>query len=331
MREPDDIVDQAYDDFMDGVENWRQEIGAPNRIMAPFRWYGGKGKVVQKILPYVPESEIYTEAFLGAGSMFFHKKRSPISCLNDLNSNIYCLFSVLKDEQKSKEFMGKVIFTPYSRREFERSYEILMAKEEHSEIDVAWAFFVNQNQGFGGTPNGKGSDWGRAFGSSRGEPETTTKWKKRLWYLDKWRDMLMTAQIDNRDAIDFIKYWDTKGTFHYLDPPYVSNTRAKGSEKMYDHESDDEYHHRLVETILELEGMVLLSGYNSDIYSPLCESGWQKVEFEVVCHAAGRTRKSGMQGKGNATAKVSRTECIWISPNTLDALKNQGKIQESLF
>ena len=68
---------------------------------------------------------------------------------------------------------------------------------------------------------------------------------------------------------------------------------------------------------MQYDGAVVLSGYNSPLYAPLAAAGWDKIEVEVVCSAAGRTRASGLQGKGNVKAKQRRVECIWRNPEAL--------------
>ena len=70
------------------------------------------------------------------------------------------------------------------------------------------------------------------------------------------------------------------------------------------------------------DGAIVLSGYNSPLYSPLMDAGWNYQEIEVVCTAAGRTRNSGLQGLGNVKAKQKRVECLWQNPEALRRLRN---------
>jgi DNA adenine methylase len=63
-------------------------------------------------------------------------------------------------------------------------------------------------------------------------------------------------------------------------------------------------HHQLVVQLLELKGMCILSGYRSEVYLPLESAGWKLVEIETVAS----TSKN----------RTSRTECLWISPNSLN-------------
>ncbi len=70
-------------------------------IKSPLRYPGGKTKAINKILPFIPSSfSEYREPFLGGGSVFLAvKQRNPDAMfrINDLNSDVYCFWSVLKD------------------------------------------------------------------------------------------------------------------------------------------------------------------------------------------------------------------------------------------
>ena len=62
----------------------------------------------------------------------------------------------------------------------------------------------------------------------------------------------------------------------------------------------------------------MLSGYEHPVYQPLVDAGWDVIRFETACHAAGRTRESGIQGKGAAKAKAPRTEVVWRNPRAVE-------------
>jgi hypothetical protein len=75
---------------------------------------------------------------------------------------------------------------------------------------------------------------------------------------------------------------------------------------------DDQDHIDLIARINEVQGAVVLSGYNFGLYDSLTLAGWEKIEVDVVCYTAGRTRSSGLQGKGSCKEKGQyRTEVIW--------------------
>lgn len=81
---------------------------------------------------------------------------------------------------------------------------------------------------------------------------------------------------------------------------------------------DHDHHVALVETILACQGAVVLSGYDHPVYQPLVDAGWEVTRFETACHAVGKTRGSGLQGKGAVKAKAPRTEVVWRNPRAVE-------------
>ena len=61
------------------------------------------------------------------------------------------------------------------------------------------------------------------------------------------------------------------------------------------------------------QGKAMLSGYASELYSPLETAGWHRIDFLTACHAAGCTRASGIQGEGTARRLQQRTETVWMN------------------
>ena len=79
-------------------------------------------------------------------------------------------------------------------------------------------------------------------------------------------------------------------------------------------------HVELVQRLLEYPAMVMLSGYEHEIYKPLLKAGWDVQRYETACHAAGRTRHTGIQGTGAALKKQPRTECVYRNPAAMEAI-----------
>lgn len=284
-------------------------IEKPNRMMAPVSYYGGKGNLARRIVPLLPDATCYVEPYCGAASVFWHLPRPyPIETLNDLSGDIVNLFQVLQDRTLFDEFQHRIVWTPYALDEFRRA----LAYDGDDPVMRAWAFYVRQNQGFGGTATTEGN-WGRSLTTShRKMAATANKWRGRMTLLETWHDRLTRVQIDHRDALDVIRYWDAETTLFYIDPPYMHETRTKGNLNKYAVEQDDVHHTALIETLLSLKGQAVLSGYDAPLYRQLDDAGWRRVEIQTASYAAGKTRGSGLCGHGAALAKVARTEVIWL-------------------
>ena len=300
-----------YDVIVDLEKVFLDSIPIPSRPMAPFQWAGGKGKLARWIIRYVPRGNIYVEPFAGAASVFWHLPAPfSVEVLNDLDDDVVNLYRVLQDKFRFEELSHRLISTPYARAEFMRAIQI--AKDHTAtDIDRAWAFFVKQNQGFGGKAKGAG-DWGRIINTTcNGMAQNASQWRSRLSLLSFWHERLSRVQIDCIDGIACIKYWDTPETVFYIDPPYAPDTRR--TRRLYKNEPDLAYHECLVKTILAVKGKVMLSCYDHPVYSPLTKAGWSKLTKETACYMAGRIRRSKLQGSGSARTHVPRTETLYLN------------------
>lgn len=291
------------------------------RLHSPVNWFGGKGNMLAKLLPLIPEGgRPYCEPYAGGASVFFARQPAPVEVLNDLDGDLVNLFRVLQDKASFEELRHRLMWTPYARAEFARALEILESGEKDP-ILRAWAFFVRQNQGMSGMAVKSPGQWGRAFTSEGGMAETSNRWLMRLSMLDAFHWRLMMAQIDNRDALEVIRYWDTSEAVFYVDPPYHPDTRKKGR---YTYETDSAHHAALVEVLLAVKGAVVLSGYAHPVYWPLETAGWKRFDFQTACHAAGRVRGSGLRGDGAALKKVPRVESVWLNPRAQELVGIKG-------
>lgn len=102
--------------------------------------------------------------------------------------------------------------------------------------------------------------------------------------------------VENRDAIQCMLDHDAADTLHFVDPPYVHSTRNL-TNKYYRYEMDDQAHQLLLEAITQLTGMVIICGYDSEMYNDML-TGWKKV-----------TKQAAAAGKRGS---VIRTECLYI-------------------
>jgi DNA adenine methylase len=267
--------------------------------------------MVAKLLKYVPKHTYYLEAFGGGASLLFAKKPTTFEVYNDILSDLVNFFRVLQDPEKFQKFYEKVYLTPYSRELyyiFRNEYESI-----EDEVEKAYRFFVIARQSFSGK-------WGESWGYNVKEIrknmcENIAAWLSTIEMLPEMHARLRTVVIEHdtwEKVCERYNDWGDEG-FYYLDPPYVLDTRR--DKKGYKYEMSNEEHKKLVDWLLtKAKVKVMLSGYDNEIYQKLEKNGWKKICWEVACSAAGRTRGTGILGKGATFAKNQRrVECIWIN------------------
>jgi DNA adenine methylase len=299
-------------------------------LRAPFVWFGGKGLMIKKLMNHVPlGGKPYCEPFAGAATLFFARPPAPVEVLNDIDGDIVNLFKCLQDKNAFDELAHRLRYTLYSRQEFGEAIEIIKSNTE-DKIKKAWAFFVLLNQGMSGIKANTIGHWSRAFTSNRGMAKNTNRWLMRLSMLEDWHKRLLMAQIDNRDALEVIKYWNTDEAVFYIDPPYIQDTRK--FKKAYCQELDNDYYQNLVKVILDCKGAVVLSGYEHDIYQPLIDADWDCTKYHTACHAVGKIRGSKLVGENSAKQHLPRIECVFSNRKAIELMKRQReKVNEKLL
>lgn len=196
-------------------------------VTKPLIYFGGKGNLKKRISQLIPQTQIYCEPFCGGASLFFFREPSPVEFLNDLDQNVVNLYRVLQNPETNAKLRDRIAYTLYSRAEFDLATENLKNPKQLNQIELAWSFFVKQNQGF----SGLGKTWGRALkSSSRGMASTCSKWQSRQNSFDLWLKRLQQVQIECRPAIDLINFRGNAIVSTYPNPIY-SDLKKWGYEK----------------------------------------------------------------------------------------------------
>lgn len=259
---------------------------APTRPIV--RYHGGKWRIAPWIISHFPEHRVYVEPFGGGGSVLLRKPRSYAEVYNDLDGEIVNLFRVARD--CGDELIRSVELTPFARDEFMLAYE-----ETADPIEKARRTMVRCGMGFGSTGANATHKTGFRGSATRSGTHPGHDWRNQPENLRNVIERLRGVIIENRPAIDVMRFHDAPTTLHYVDPPYVSSTRSwKGGKGAYRHEMGDEDHRDLADCLNELSGMVVLSGYPSGLYDELYH-GWRRVE------------RSALADRG-----AQRTEVLWL-------------------
>lgn len=264
--------------------------------------------MVRKILPLLPPHRIYVEPFGGGASILLAKEPSPVEVYNDLNGDLVHFFRVLRNRRQFREFYRLAQLTPYARAEYNHCRATW--QQTGKPVQRAWQWWVVARMGFSGQ---FGAGWSSAVTqSNRGMVGTCSDFLSTIDQLPQVVARLKRVQIEQSDFRRILDRYDSPQTLFYCDPPYVSSTR---SNKKYACEMTDTDHRELVDRLLQLEGRAVVSGYAHPIYRPLQRAGWRVRRYRTACHAAAKTRATGILGPGAARKKQPRTETLWISPN----------------
>jgi len=261
----------------------------------PITYYGGKVRLARWIVDVMRRYAFkrYVEPFGGGAAVLFAKPPSACEVYNDLFSDVVNLYKVLRDPHQCEQLIQLLAFTPYARAIYNDSCRAL-ENEETTEVRRAWAFFICIRQSFSNLMN----SWATPSECSRTVASIT--YSRAIDRLPEVHKRLQNVHLEHKDAIECIKQYVNANSLMYLDPPYLHATRVSTND--YRHEYTDEQHEQLVKTLLEVPGHKILSGYESPIYQPLLDAGWELLKTRVCCHASGRSEKS------------YRVECLYCSP-----------------
>ena len=259
----------------------------------PIPYFGGKARFARKIIELFPEHRTYVEPFGGAMSVLLAKEPSKVEVYNDLDGEVVNFFRVLQDSKALTELLNRAWASPYSREEYYKCKELIKTTDDP--IEKARCFFVLARYGFAGHRE--------SFGISPKSPHSRSC-HNALCNLAHLQERLASVCIESLDFRKILNSYDTEETLFYLDPPYVPDTRKSGK---YSCELTYDDHMELVNLLNNIQGKFVLSGYDNDLYN---SQGWYKKEYKVICSAAGRTKKSGLQGEGSCSNQA-RMECLW--------------------
>jgi DNA adenine methylase len=216
-------------------------------------YYGGKSKLVQTLLPFIPDDHVvYAEPFSGGAALFFAKEPSPIEVLNDTNKELINFYRVVQQDFIGLERMIRI--TLHSRSMHSDASVIYNNPHLFDDIKRAWAVWVLAVQSFSSMLDG-------SWGYDKKEKATTTKKiiNKREAFTEEYAIRLQNVQIECADAVYIIRSRDAKDAFFYCDPPYFNSDCGHYGGYL---ESDFE---RLLIQLSNIEGKFILSSYPSDL------------------------------------------------------------------
>lgn len=262
------------------------------------RYHGGKWMLAKWVIGHFPRHRTYVEPFGGAASVLLQKQPSYAEVYNDLDGEIVNLFNVIRSQ--SAALTRALIWTPFSRDEYRAAFERC-----DDPLETARRMIVRSFMGFGSNAINRAVKSGFRSNSNKSGTTPAHDWKNYPINVRAVARRLRGVVIENKDAISVIEQHDSKETLHYWDPPYVSSTRDAGGD--YAHEMTDAQHAELADAGNRIKGMVVISGYHSELYDDLY-AGWNRVERPALADGA-----------------APRVEVLWLNEAAWSGiLRSQG-------
>lgn len=263
------------------------------------RYHGGKFNLADWIIGTFPRHRVYVEPYGGAASVLLQKARAYGEVYNDLDGEIVNLFKVVRD--RGDELISVLKLTPFARTEYRESFEV-----SEDTVEQARRTVMRSMMGFGSNALCRNSQSGFRSNSNRSGTTPAHDWSNYPDCLKGIIERLRGVVIENRDAEGLMFQHDSHETLHYCDPPYVHGTRSPKvhGHHGYTYEMTDAQHEQMAETLNQLKGMVIVSGYACELYGRLFD-GWRSVERTALADGA-----------------KERTEVLWFN-NAAWAAKGQ--------
>ena len=259
------------------------------------KYPGAKWRLAQWILSFMPPHESYLEPYFGSGAVFFNKLPARIETINDIDGEVVHFFKMCRD--RPDELAAALRLTPWARDERDAAYVTAI-----DDIERARCFAVRCWQTFGASPH-KSNGWRYTIAKfSDGGPDNPKLWARLPQCVREAAARLLEVQIENRPALEVIKRYNGPRVLIYADPPYIKSTRTMHGDA-YHYEMVDDDHIELLHVLTQHTGMVVLSGYDSDLYNNIL-NGWHKVTTNTTAECAAK-----------------RTECLWINPAGFENIK----------
>jgi DNA adenine methylase len=280
----------------------------------PLKWHGGKHYLARRIIDLMPPHLHYVEPFFGGGQVFFARDpadprlwwpqlssdgrpvRGVSEVINDLDGDLMNFYRVLRDEDLSSRLRHRLELTLFSEAEWRMAGELL-ASETADCVERAAALFILIRQ----SRQALRQDFVTPVRTRLrgGRQDHVNAWWAAVDGLEDAHRRLKDVLVLCRPALDVIRQEDGAGTLFYLDPPYVPGTRT--ARKAYrEVEMTEQQHRELLDTLRQIQGKAMLSGYPSALYDSKL-AGWRRHPFDLPNNAA--------SGK----TKDRETEVVWTN------------------
>lgn len=209
-----------------------------NKKNRPFlKWPGGKYRLLNHILPHLPQRDILIEPFLGAGALALNYPAQEFY-LNDINSDLINLYLQIKNNYPKFLAQSQKLFQP----KYNGSAEYYKLRQKFNtsncKIERSQLFFYLNRHGFNGL----------CRYNSQGIYNVPFGRYKQPYYpgpeLEHFKTLAKKIKFFNLDFEEFIKKLDNLNIDHknsviYCDPPYAPLSKTANFTNYFGNLFDD--------------------------------------------------------------------------------------------
>ena len=177
------------------------------------RWQGSKSRMLKHILPMIPPHVCYCEPFFGGGAVLFAKKPSSVEVINDINGNLVALYRNLQYHLPA--LLQELEWLFASRQ----NLHDFVAQPGITELQRAARFLLVNRTSFSGGM--------RSFGVAKTKGGGVGfDHHKVSGLIGEAHKRLNGVVVENISYDRVLKNYDSRDTFHFIDPPYENATNG---------------------------------------------------------------------------------------------------------
>ncbi|OUL18777.1 DNA methyltransferase [Nostoc sp. T09] len=255
----------------------------------PFlKWAGGKSRLIQQYIPYLPTKyKTYYEPFIGGGAVFFYLQPQA-AILTDINAELITTYRCVRDRVEELICLLK----EHKIRHNRDYYYTVRANPENTDLEKAARLIYLNKTCFNGLyrVNSKGQ-----FNVPIGRYKNPNICDEDL--LRAASAALSHSEIKQADFVELLNYRTSADDFVFCDPPYhpISSTSYfTGYNRDSFGEKDQE---RLRDTCAKLASRgvkVMICNSDCDLIRKL----YQEINFHIYPIAAARSINSNTKKRG---------------------------------
>jgi len=210
-------------------------------MIGPLAYIGGKRRLAPQIVSMLPPHVTYVEPFAGGAQVFFHKPRSRVEVLNDLDDDVWNFLRVCQSH--APELIRWLRGAVASRQLFQ--WFDRQDPASLTDVQRAARFLYLQKNCFGGRRHR------RTFHYAVVKP-TNYQPARLPALLERTAVRLQGVQLEHLPYQAVLARYDRPTALFYCDPPYHGRS-------LYQHNFADTDFEHLADTLADLRGTFLLS------------------------------------------------------------------------